>query len=307
MNTKTNYALVGGFVLVLSVALIAGILWLGAGGRGQSYDEYRVYMRESVAGMSRDSAVKFQGVDVGRVRELELDPNGSGAVRMLLQIEPGVVIREDTVATLETQGLTGLAFINLMGGSPDSPLLKAGPGEDFPVIRSQPSTWGRLDRSLGELVDNLIDASKRLKRLLSEENQQHLTDTLAHLDAFSGGVSAYSDEMRSMIEHLDDTLLHTRTASLQLPELVQQMERSALALERMADHIGEAGVAVRDTVQARDRDLQRFTGETLSQTAVMVDDLRLAAENLRRFSEQLERNPGILLRGPPALPRGPGE
>lgn len=307
MNTRTNYTLVGLFVLVLSVMLIAGILWFSAGGHGVAYDEYRVYMQESVAGLNRDSTVKYHGVDVGRVHELGLDPGNPEQVRLQLQIRGDTMIREDTVATLETQGLTGLAYINLVGGSPDSPPLTAREGEEYPVIQSRPSVWGRLDRSLGELIDNLLDGSKRLKRLLSEENQRHFSATLAHLDTLSGTLSAYSDELGNTLADLSATLSSTREAGARLPELISQLERSAAAMERMADEIGAAGGTLRETVQARDRDLQRFTGGTLTEAAAMMNDLRQAAENLRSFSEQIERNPGVLLQGPAPLPRGPGE
>ena len=125
MTGKTNYVLVGLFVLVLTLTLIAGVLWLGSGGPGRVYDEYLVYMQESVSGLNRDNVVKYHGVNVGRVRAISLDPERAEEVRLLLEIDRGTPIREDTVATLETQGLTGLAFINLTGGSADSPPLKA--------------------------------------------------------------------------------------------------------------------------------------------------------------------------------------
>ena len=117
MTGKTNYVLVGLFVLALTLTLIAGVLWLGSGGPGRVYDEYLLYMQESVSGLSRDNAVKYHGVDVGRVREIALDPRRAEEVRLLLEIDRGTPIREDTVATLETQGLTGLAYINLTGGA----------------------------------------------------------------------------------------------------------------------------------------------------------------------------------------------
>ena len=179
MNTKLNYILVGLFVLGLSGVMIAGVLWLAAGGSGRAYDEYVVYMRESVSGLSRDSTVKYHGVGVGTVREITLDPQNPERVRLLLHIDQGTPVREDTTASLEVQGLTGLAYVNLDGGSQTSPPLRASEGEDFPVIISLPSIWGRLDRAVGELIDNLIVASNKINILLNDENQGYLTDTLA--------------------------------------------------------------------------------------------------------------------------------
>lgn len=307
MTGKTNYVLVGLFVLALTLTLIAGVLWLGSGGPGRVYDEYLVYMQESVSGLSRDNAVKYHGVDVGRVREIGLDSQRAEEVRLLLEIDRGTPIREDTVATLETQGLTGLAYINLSGGRAASPALKARPGEQYPVIESRPSTWGRLDRAVEELATNLIGVSKRFELLLSDENQRHISRSLAHLDDLSSALAERSGDMASALDDLTTTLRHTRDASTGLSDLVTKLQSAARALERMADEIRDTGASVRRVVRARDRDLQRFTGEALPEAAVMINEARRAAQNLRRFSEQLERDPSVLLRGGPPRAPGPGE
>lgn len=307
MNSRPHYTLVGLFVLVLGVVLIAGVLWLGAGTPGRGYDTYVVYMHESVAGLSRDSAVKYRGVDVGRVRALALDPSDTERVRLLLQIDAGTPIREDTVATLEIQGLTGLAYINLSGGTHQSPPLKAAPGEPYPVIRSRASVWGRLDRSLGELVDNLIGASARLVQLLDTPNQEHIKHTLANLETLSGTLAARSAALGQSLDDLERTLGGTRAASERLPALIQRFERSAAALERMAKDIGDAGVAMRRTLESGGREWRGFASETLPQASAAVSALRQSAEHLRRFSAALERDPAVLWRGPAAPAPGPGE
>ncbi len=307
MRGKKNYVLTGLFVIVLALTAVGIVLWLGAGGPGRVYDEYVVYMQESVAGLSRDNVVKYHGVDVGRVHEIGLDPTHSERVRLLLQIDRGTPVREDTVATLETQGLTGLAYINLQGEGPDSPLLEARPGERYPEIKSRPSTWGRLDLAVEELVSNLNDAAKRFKVLLSEENQLHLARTLAQLDTLSSTLAGRSTQISQSLDDLAVTLQHSREASAGLPELLAEVSNAAAALERMADELRSSAETLGRAVRARDRDLQRFTGEALPEAAVMIGELRRAAHNLRLFSERIERDPAALLRGVPPRQPGPGE
>jgi len=84
MAQKSSFVLVGLFVLVLGIGLVAGILWLTTGGPPKDYDYYRVYMTESVSGLSVDAAVKYKGVNVGRVRDISLDPENPEQVRILL-------------------------------------------------------------------------------------------------------------------------------------------------------------------------------------------------------------------------------
>ncbi len=300
MNAKTRYIFVGLFVLLLSLTFIGGVLWLGSGGAGRAYDEYVVQMRESVAGLSHDSAVKYYGVDVGRVAKLELDLSDTGRVRLLLQIDKDTPIHEDTVAALAIQGLTGLTYINLTGGSPHSPLLKTGPGETYAEIRSQSSVWGQLSDSLGELLNNLTSASRGLNRLLNDDNQQHLAQALANLHTLSAALAGRTASMEASLDNLAGIAHDTREASAKLPALVQR-------LERMVDEITAAGVTVQQAVEGRDKDLQRFSDDTLPRAAAMVNELQQAAGSLRRFSEALERNPGILLQTESSPPPGPGE
>jgi phospholipid/cholesterol/gamma-HCH transport system substrate-binding protein len=297
----------GLFVLSLALTFIGLVLWLGAGGSGRAYQTYLVYMRESVSGLSRDNVVKYQGVDVGRVREIGLDPDRAGEVRLVLQIERGTPVREDTVATLETQGLTGLAFINLTGGSVDSPLLVAQPGDVEPVIKSRRSTWGRLDRAVEELVANLIDVSKLLKEFLNEQNRLSLIRILNQIDRVTAELAGRSGHLGSAVDDLVATAANTRAASAGLPDVLDRFEKAAAALEQMANELRLSGASFGKAVQARDRDLQRFTGEALPEAAVMINELRHAAANLRRFSEQLERDPAVLLHGGAPRPPGPGE
>jgi len=307
MTGKTNYVLVGLFILVLTITLIGGVLWLGSGGVGRAYDEYLVYMQESVSGLSRDNAVKYHGVVVGRVHTISLDPERVTEVRLLLEVDKGIPVREDTVATLETQGLTGLAYINLSGGSADSPLLRARDNEQYAVITSRPSTWGRLDHAVEELATKMISVSTQFELLLSDENQRHISRGLTHLDMLSTALAERSGAMAGAVDDLTATLHHARESSAELSGLVAQLRDTAQALERMADEIRDTGVTVRQVVTARDRDLQRFTGEALPEAAAMISEARRAAQNLRRFSEQLDRDPGVLLRGKAPRAPGPGE
>ena len=102
-----------------------------------AYDRYYAFMRESVAGLSVNSTVKYRGVDVGRVKEIALSPENPEEVRLVLDIDRGTPIKTDTIAVLETQGLTGLATLNLTGGSRDAPPLQATEGQEYPVIKTR--------------------------------------------------------------------------------------------------------------------------------------------------------------------------
>lgn len=307
MKEKLHNVLAGLFVLALGIAFIAGILWLGAGGAGRTYQVYLVYMTESVSGLSRDSAVKYRGVDVGFVRRIEVDPANPERVRLELEIERETPVKVDTVASLEVQGLTGLAFVNLLDSTRSAEPLHETPGEPYPVIPSRPSDWGRLDQKLVTLLDDLTATSKQLNSLLSDENQALLVESLTHLRDLSATLAAGRESLARGIDDLGGTLQETRRASERIPGLVGQLEEAAAALESMAEEVGSTTRVVKEVVRARDRDLQRFTSTALPEAAATVQALRQVAENLRHLSESLARDPSVLLRGAPPLRPGPGE
>ena len=175
MDDKVNYTLVGVFVLALGAALVAGVLWLAAGVGGQKrYEPYQSIIQESVAGLNVDAPGKYLGVDVGKVRSIRLDPQNPNHVQLLFMIERGTPIKQDTVAVLKTQGLTGIAYVELSGGSAASPLLVPSAEGEVPNIRSKPSLSARLENVFTTVLANLDRTGANLNAVLDVENRAAL-------------------------------------------------------------------------------------------------------------------------------------
>jgi phospholipid/cholesterol/gamma-HCH transport system substrate-binding protein len=308
MEEKVNFAVVGVFVLALGAALIAGVLWLSSGGAyRKAYDTYQTYMDESVSGLSRDAPVRYRGVEVGRVRRMALAPGHVEQVQLTLEIERGTPVKQDTVAVLRVQGLTGIAYVELSGGSQDAPALQAREGEAYPVIRSGPSLMVRLDSAVTTLLNNLNRTSESVGALLDEDNRRAFKQTLADLRILSTTLAARSAAIDSGMASAARALDNAARVSADLPRLLERMQKSADAFERMSGEIARAGAGVRADVAGARTDLREATGEIVPEVRELVAELREATGSLRRFSEQLERNPSVLLYGKPAPRPGPGE
>lgn len=292
MEAKVNFTLVGLFVLVLATGFIGGVLWLGSDKQlGKQYETYLVYIAESVSGLNLNAPVKYRGVDVGSVAKIELAEDDSERVRLHLNIERGSPVKEDTVAVLRTQGLTGIAYVDLMGGGKDSPRLKAKGAEKYPVIRSGPSLMARLDVALTRLLASLNRVSDNINAALDEENRRALKQSLADVAVVARTLANRTDAIDAGIRDAARTLENTARASRDLAQLVERMERSAAAVEKIAASPG----------------LQQFAGETLPELHGLVGELRETAGSLRRASRQIEQNPAVLLYGKAAAKPGPGE
>ncbi|OIQ86760.1 paraquat-inducible protein B [mine drainage metagenome] len=305
MESKVNFALVGAFVLILGTLLIGTVLWLSSDkSYRKSYDTYLVYMSESVSGLSLDAPVNYRGVQVGSVRRIELAPGNAEQVRLTLDIEHGTPVKQDTVAVLQVQGLTGIAHVELARGSRESPLLVAGPGEKYPVIRTGPSLMLRLDTEVSALLANLNRSSENVNALLDEENRITLRRTLVSLDRLTRALADHAGAIDAGLNHasraMENTARLTDLASTELPQLLQRIERSADAFDRMASATARAGSSGADAIDS-------VRADTLPEARQAIIELRELTASLRRLSEEFQRNPAMMLQGRPAVPPGPGE
>ena len=308
MESKVNFAVVGIFVLVLGAALIGGVLWLSSGRYyGRTYDVYVTNMTDSVAGLNLNAPVKYRGVDVGLVRRIALNPANVEEVRLTLAIERGTPVKEDTIAILQTQGLTGIAYVELTAGRRNSPPLVARPGEEFPVIRAGPSLLTRLETSVTVLLANLTRATENFNAVMNEENRSAISKSLADVEILARTLAARSGTIDAGIANAAKTMENTARLSEDLPRLVHRIEKSADAFDRMADALARAGNTATGTLEGSRADVAQFTGEGLPEARQLVAELRDLTATLRRVTGDLERNPSMLLYGRPPAKRGPGE
>jgi len=308
VETKVNYIAVGIFVLLLGTALVGGVLWISSGTVYRAaYDIYLTYMNETVSGLSPGAPVRYRGVEVGRVRRIALAPNDPEQVELMLDIERGTPVSQDTVATLRTQGLTGIAFVDLSGGSRGSLPLRAAPGETYPVIPSKPSLTVRLDAAVTTLLGNLNRTSESLNALMDDDNRHAVAQTLRNIDVLSRTLAARSSEIDSSLSDAARTMRNTARVSAELPDLVARLQRSADAFDHMTSQVAHASASASATLAGTRADVRQLAGDTLPQVNILVGELRELTGSLRRFSTQLERNPSMLLYGRPAPKPGPGE
>ena len=312
MESRVNYAAVGAFVIALTLVLIAGIVWLSAGFGRHEYQYYVAYVTESVSGLNRNAPVKYRGVDVGVVREIGLRPDNPEQVRLLMAIESGTPVKEDTVAILSVQGLTGIAFIDLTGGSQESPLLVARQGEPYPVIPTGPSLLARLDSAASQMFTNIERVSDSLTAFATDENQRAFHDALDSIRNFTAQLEQVMNEENA--ERLDETLaaLHHVSTALagradSIEAMIDNLHAASEGLPDAVDKLGEAGDSFARTMSVAEDEVRFVSQQVTPQAAAVLSDLRRASESLQRFAEAIESDPALLLHGRRERAPGPGE
>lgn len=308
METKVNYVFVGLFVLLFSAAMIAGVLWLSAGNQyNKVFDTYVAYMHESVSGLNLNAPVKYRGVNVGKVQQISLDKSNPEQVRLEFSIERGTPITVDTIAVLKAQGLTGIAYVELSGGSASSPLLKPTKDTPSPVIQTGLSLLGRLDLGMSGLLVNLNKTSENLNKLLDDENRDALKQTLVNIAAITGSLAARKTDIDKTITNTSLTIGNMARISSQLPDLVERLGHSAESLEKMAKDTSRASISVSKAFNGVGPEAIRFAEEGLPELERMIVEMRELSVSLQQITHQVEQNPNILLLGKEARQRGPGE
>lgn len=237
MQPRVNYFVVGIFVVILAALGITIGLWLSISQR-KPHDTYLLYMREPVSGLAVQAPVKFNGVEVGYVGSIQLNPKDPQQVRLELQIEEGTPINQSTTATLMAQGVTGVTYIGLKAAAPTAPPLPILPGEKYPIIPCRPSLLVQINTALTALTVDMQQINHILHTLFSEQNQTAISASLQNIRAITQTLSDHAPEVGDGIRNANQALQTSKTLMQSLsreavPNATQMMKRMNQVLDNV--------------------------------------------------------------------------
>jgi phospholipid/cholesterol/gamma-HCH transport system substrate-binding protein len=271
LETRANHFLVGLFVLSLMAALTFVGLWFARANLGEEQTVYHTYFRGSVTGLSVGSTVRYRGVPVGKVRDIAIDPANVERIQVTLALRPGTPVKTDTIASLQPQGITGLSFIQLTGGTQAAPALRAAPGRNVPDIPSTPSAIERLLADAPEAMARVGVLVERVSGLLNDDNIRNLD---------------------RMIDGAAESAVLLARALVQIEKLAGEAGGTLKGVDRT---VAEAGRLAADARGALDRisgQTQGLLGDARSltpQAQAAIGDLRRTLGGFGRVAEELER------------------
>ncbi|HEY8253738.1 MAG TPA: MlaD family protein [Rhizomicrobium sp.] len=280
METKANYVAVGAFVLACVIGLVVTILWLAGAQYSQEYAYYQTFFKGPVTGLGKGTITRYNGIEVGRITDLAFDPNDPQSVVVTLQVQPNLNIREDSVASIESQGLTGATYVEISGGTKNSPILEAKSGQRYPVIRAKQSTLQQLEQSAPEVVAKLNVAASRLNDLLNDNNRRALTHILVNLEQTTSTIAKHSADIDATLKNANQATANLRDASRDLKPAIADADATVKKYGKVAD------------------DADAFiNGDGLAQLSDLIGEMRRLVGGLTEFSDQLNRTPTKLLFG----------
>jgi phospholipid/cholesterol/gamma-HCH transport system substrate-binding protein len=311
METRGHHIVVGIFVVTMLIGIFVSIVWLAQlqfRREGQIYD---IYFTGSVSGLSEGAPVRYKGVPIGRVLSIRLDRENVERIRVRIEVDSGTPIKEDAVASLELQGITGQAFVQISGGSNSSPVVRVPPGKSYPVIASRPSRLEEVVANAPELLNRVIKLTDRLTVLLSDANVSALSQTLSNLETVTATVAKRSGDFDRMIGDAGAAMAALNDAAASADATIGRVGK----ILNDKDGVGDKLAVTLDDFDKSAKSLAQMTGRLdgilqdsrggfrdfsqrgLAEAAQLMVDARALVAELNRIAGQFERDPARFLLG----------
>ncbi|HTZ76992.1 MAG TPA: MlaD family protein [Stellaceae bacterium] len=304
METRANYVVVGTFVLVLLLGAFVSILWLARVEFTRTFAYYDVYFSGSVTGLNEGAPVRYSGVQIGRVSDIRLDPQNPEQVRVTLEVDSTTEIKSDAVASLETTGITGVAYVEISGGSREAPVLQRQADQRFPVIASRPSQLQTVFASAPEVLNRLIVVADRLAELLDDKNRAAISASLDNIQQLTASGVQDANKLGGVIDDSDFAVKQFRTTMSSANDTVIELQKTlvlangaALDLSAALKQFDVTAQHLDALVQENRPPLKDFTRTGLTELNQLISDTRVLVGSLTRIAGELERDPSRFLFG----------
>lgn len=291
METRANYVLIGAFTLLTAAFLLLFGLWAAKYTSDKDWRYFNVIFDEAVTGLTEGGSVQYNGISVGTVDTLSLAPDDPRKVIAKVKLRASTPVKVDTHAKLSFTGLTGTAFIQLTGGSPDAALL-VGTEDEIPTIITESSALQNIAETANKIV-------ARLDKVLSDENISNIAKTLENLENATGAISDQRADLSTLIinarissEKLANTLDTTNNAVNSIDrELVQKLPQLIAKLDSTLSRMDSAANNADKLIGENRGAINSFTQDGLSQLGPTMEELRALVRDLRKISARFEDNP----------------
>lgn len=304
METRANYLIIGVFVLGVLGMLLGFIYWIGNGASGSQGKNYYVIFDGSVHGLTEASPVLFNGIRFGAVRSIELVPEDTRKVRVLISVREETPVRTNSRARIAQQGLAGLVSMEITPGTPEASLLEAKANEKYPVIHADPGSGGLLS-GVSDAASQTNALMMRLNEVVAS-NEDSLRHTIANAESFSAmlaerkdDAAAFVQELRTLTERLDKIAVKIDAAVDRVAgggpdnpdSVVSQVQQTATSFRQLAEKLDKSvGDKSATLTSDADRSLREFE--------LLMKDSRRLVDSLDRVVRKFEASPtGFLLGG----------
>jgi phospholipid/cholesterol/gamma-HCH transport system substrate-binding protein len=309
VETRSNYVMVGAVTVALLVGVLLFIVWL-AGLSNKATKCYDVYFSQGVGGLNKGSNVSFSGVPVGQVQKISLLPNRPEFVWVRVEVDEQTPVLQGTSAQIHGVGFTGVSEIQLTGAERGRPAIEQVGPQGCPVIPATSGGISALLNSAPELIDRIQRLTERLTELLSDKNQNSISDILENIDITTQQLRAHSPELGDTIAQIQIASRNAGIAANSIAALsantnklvtedgrpaIQNLNKAIVSAQQAADNLNAMITDARPGVQ-------NLTKSTLPEASKLVHDLRDLSQSLQAVSNRVNQQGIGGTLGPEKLP-----
>lgn len=295
MERHANYALVGAVSIVLLIATLVFVVWLGGSQFRREHDPYQIVFHGPVRGLSVGAEVQFNGIKVGQIQRIRLDERDPNRVVTDIEVNRGTPVRVDSMASTETQGISGVSIVQISAGTAIKPLLRKVDHSKRPIIPSKPNALSSLLQGGGQMVASATEALTRVNRLLSDRNIANIGAAIHDIRTTTAELA----ENRNMITNAASALAKLDRAATDIQDAAASVRHIAdgdgkRAFADISGAAGELKVAVheaRGVIAKLDTQSGDIGTTTLPNINATMRSLQETAESLDGLIRQIRQNP----------------
>jgi phospholipid/cholesterol/gamma-HCH transport system substrate-binding protein len=315
MERKAHYALIGTFVLVSLTALLAFTAWLSDAQFDKKYDNYEISFRGGVQGLSEGTEVRFNGLKVGDITELRIDPNDNNSVIVDIQVVSNTPVDFESIGRMEPLGLTGLNYIQIIPGGPNSRLIKNSTDKDPFRLKGEASRIDLLLGSGGTVMESSQAALARINAVMTPEAIMDFHEILNNLKVITNNFvdlkvdpEIFNRTMQSIEQASSDVSLAADAVDLAAKDfdvLIENdvrtvLDRSKISMEKLDKTLVAIEALSKDSNQlitdGRDA-INRLSNSGLTDLEETIDSIRRAVLGLESILINFEQNPAAFIVG----------
>ena len=316
MENRVQYFTVGVFVFVTFIGLILFLLWQSNYSKDREYKYYKINTQESVSGLNIKAPVRLMGVSIGEVEKIHINYDNTQEVSVIIKVEKSTPIKTDSYAMLKPQGITGLMFLEIEGGTKDAPMLETSSNEkDMGVISARPSLFTRYDATFASLItkfehtlDIIQSAFDEKNGVLQNGNIKNMEILLKNsaqisqnLALLTGEISGEGTNIKQLIQDLSAASNQLQKTSKEFSSLIEGDASSMVkSVDEVSKSVNSLVSKLEERVDYGEFDMATILQENLQSTQNSMDELNT-------LIRQLQQSPSDIIFKTNTKPLGPGE
>lgn len=293
-----NFA-VGLFVSIAIASFVFFVVWLTGRTGSEDMTKYTLLFGKDISGLSVGSSVKYMGMNIGTVSEMDLEQKNGIRIRVVINILESTPVDHGTYASLALLGITGVAVVNLASDPGDHVPLKTLAGEEYPIIPVRITGISALMADAPEILGKMNNLLTQAGKILGEENQASIAGLLNNIEMITASLAEEREAIGEIPGNLNETIAEIQTTVVQLQDMLSELqpglnstvENANKSVENLASLTGRMDQLILE----HEDDMGRFMEEGLGSIPGLMNEAQRALRDLEKLVQELQDDPSQII------------